>query len=461
MKLFVMVLVFCLSTAKAQISDEMFASEINKANVTHQLEQVAAGTLEKGQYERYQLVMERLVTLRPQNTNYIFSLAKAYALQGKKSEAYNALVTLQNAGFSYPYAENPAFDAIAGTEVYTFVDEGMVNNAAPYGEGQVVAEVPQAYSGMLFENMAYDKKGKRFILGSVRSGEVYSLTETGEFNSIIKPQTGENATFGVVDLVIDQDKDLIWTSSASMPQYNGSNNSNFGMATISLYRLSTGEWIKNIDTSSMLKPLLFNNLHLMASGELLFSNEFKRELMTTSEQDPSIKLFMSLPQLASVKAISSNSTGSIVYVSDYDQGLFAINVENKKLARLNDPTKAYLSGIDDLFYHEGDLVAVQTQTSPNRVMRILLKQDVLFQAAVPVESNNKQAKAMTKGVIDGDNLYYIGNSQWSKMDMAGNLREGESWEPLVIIKANNKYKIEDHLANQKRMEEIKKKRGIK
>lgn len=454
-------LLFFTFSLHAQLTDDAFIAEINKTNVVHQLEQVAAGTYKKQQYERFNVVMDRLVTLRPQNTHYLFSLAKSYALLGKKSEAYNALVTLQNAGFSYPIADNEAFEQVSGTKVYDYIEEGMQGNGKPYGTGQSVAQVPKQYAGMLFENFVYDKKGKRFLLGSIRSGEVYSLTEKGVFSSFIEPQSGDNQTFGVVDLVADTQKDVLWLATASMPQYNGTTQENFGMATVSKFELSTGKWLENIDTSSLTKPLLFNALHLTENGTLYFINPFTRELMTIDAKEGHIKPFINLAQLSSVKAITSNKDGSVLYLSDYDQGLFLINTESKTTKALTDPKQTFLSGIDDVFYANGDLIAVQNQTSPARVVRVLLKQDLFFQGAVPVESNNELATAMTKGVIDGDDVYYIGNSQWGKMDMRGNLQQGKDWDAIHIIKAGSKYKLDEFKENQQRMADIKKKRGIK
>ena len=461
MKPFVLILMLIISHAStAQLTDEDFAKEINKSNVIHQLEQVAAGTLKKEQHERFQVVMERLVTLRPQNTNYMFSLAKSYALQDMKTEAYNVLVKLQNAGFSYPIVGNEAFDNVARTKVYDYIQEGMIGNGNAYGMGEPVAQVPEQYAGMLFENMAYDKKGSRFLLGSIRSGEVYTLDKSGSFKTFIKPNTGKNETFGVVDLVTDNERDVLWLATASMPQFNGANQENFGKATLSKYQLSTGKWLANLNTESLNKPMLFNALHITSEGDLYFINPFTREMLTSTSKDEQVKPFMSLTQLTAIKAITSNTPGTVIYVSDYDQGLFLINAETKAVKTLNDPSTAFLSGIDDLFYTNGDLIAIQNKTSPSRIMRILLNNDLFYQAAIPIESNHSLATAMSKGFVSGKDVYYIANSQWGKMDLNGNLINGEKWEPVHLIKANSEFQLEKHLESQKRMADIKKKRGI-
>mgnify|MGYP000259423197 FL=1 len=200
---------------------------------------------------------------------------------------------------------------------------------------------------------------------------------------------------------------------------------------------------------------------LTKTGDLYFINPFTREIMTVNAKEGQIKPFINLGQLTSVKAITSNDDGSVLFISDYDMGLYLINVEKKAVKALHDPSAAFLSGVDDLFYTKGDLIAIQNQTSPSRIMRVLLKQDLIFQGAVPIESNNELATAMTKGFVDGDDVYYIGNSQWGKMDMQGNLQQGKSWEAIHILKANGKYKVDEFLESQQRMADIKKKRGIK
>ncbi len=462
MKKNLLILLLMLSQASvAEVSEKEFVDGIKNTNVTEQLEVVAAGTLKKKEYTRYLTVMERLVELRPQDTRYWYGLAKAYSLNGDKSKAYNALIKLQNAGFSYSIDDPEIFTNINDTKVYNYIVDGMANNAKPYGKGEVVGEIPAHYSGMLFESFVFDAQNNRFLMGSVRSGEVYTLDATGGFKSFIKPEMGAHATYGVVDMVLDAKNNQLWVATASMPQFNGVTPDNLGKTTLSVFDVIDGSWIENKDLSSVNAPNLINALHLTASGDLLFFNVLTKEIFELKKGQNKPSSFIKTPQLGAIKAITSNEDGSYIYLSDYDQGIFVVNAEDKQVKILINPEAAFLAGINDLVYEDGDLIAMQSKTSPARVMRILLNNDIFYQGAVPLESAQPDASNVGQLDVNQNDVYYIANSQWDKMDMAGNLQKDLEWEPLKVIKADAKYKLAEHLESQKRIEEIKKKRGIK
>lgn len=459
--IFLLTISSTLLHAQALDPEDIFARDVAAMNSIPQLIELARDVEEKGQYNRQEVVINRLVELRPFNPEFQFALVKAYAQQDKKTEAYNALIGMQKAGLSYPIGDLEGFDNIKNTKVYEYIEENMASNGEPYGEGQKAFDVSQHYSGMLFENIAYDAATERFLLGSVRAGAVYQYDEVGGFKEFIKPADPQTGPWGIVDLVVDQKADLLWLASATMPHYNGTNQSNFGHAMISKYRLSTGEALNNYSMKPSGQPLLFTALHLSANQDLYFINAFSSKIFKISHGKEQVEPVMSVPSLTSIKAITSNRDGSILYLSDYEQGLFAVNLEGQQMVPLVRGNGGYFAGINDLFYDDGDLVAIQSGVKPARLMRYLLNQDVLLQNMIPIESANPSFKTLGNGVLVGDQIYYAANSQWEKMDALGRLLPEHSWEPLVVMQSPTKYRMEEHLERMQKMEEIKKRRGIK
>lgn len=442
-------------------SDQAFKEEVMRANHIPQLLQVAFGTEEKQQWQRHLIVWERLVSLQPFNPEFQYELAKSYAMMDQKTGAYNALVTLQNAGLSYPVDDLEAFKNIQGTKVYDYIVDGMAANGEPYGEGEVIATVDKNFSGMLFENMAYDASQKRFLLASIRSGEIYQIDEQGQFSVFINPTNAEKGPWGAVDIVIDNDNELFWVASASMPHFNGVTETNIGKAKISQYRLSDGKLIKQFELDSIESPKLLSALHLGKDGSLFFINVFNQTIYQLSADTDKAEEVVALPGLTAIKAISSNADDSFLYVSDFAQGLFVINLATKQTAPMDPKRDRFFSGISDLFYVDGDLVAIQSGVSPARVMRFDLAQDMQIKTSFPLEAAHPAFDTLGNGAFAGDSIYYVANSQWGKMDMGGNLSPDASWEPLQIIKSPIAYRLKEHLESQQRMEEIKKQRGIK
>jgi len=442
-------------------ADQTFKEEVLRANHIPQLLQVAMGTAEKQQWQRHLIVWERLASLQPFNAEFQYELAKSYAKLDNKTGAYNALVALQNAGLSYPVKDVEEFKGIQGTKVYDYIVDEMAANGTHYGEGEVVATVGENYSGMLFENLAYDVSQKRFLLASIRSGEIYQIDDKGALSSFINPVDPEKGPWGAVDIVVDSNNESFWVASASMPHFNGVTEGNIGNADIAHYRLSDGKLIKQYDLSSIEAPKLLSALHLGKDGSLYFLNVFNQTIYQLPADSDKAEEVISLPGLTAIKAITSNADDSHLYVSDFEQGLFVINKASKQTAAMDPKRQRFFSGINDLFYIDGDLVAIQSGVSPARVMRFDLNQDMFINTSYPLEAAHPAFDTLGNAVLVSDSIYYVANSQWDKMDMGGNLRSDAKWEPIQLIKSPVAYRLKEHRENQQRMEKIKKQRGIK
>lgn len=444
--------------ALAPVKD--YADTVNKLNDIPTLLQMADETLNSKSYANHEIVISRLVELRPFSPDFRFSLVKAYALQDKKSEAYNELIGIQKAGLSYPVGDKDGFDLIKGTGAFGYIEENMVKNANPYGDGELVLEISKNYSGMLFENMAFDKKGKRFLFSSIRSGSIYQHTEAGGFKEFIKAANPATGPWGGIDLVVDNEADVLWVSSATLPHYMGTTQSNFGKAMISKYQLSTGELINNFVMPNATQPMLFSALHLTKGQNLYFINAFSSDVFKINKDGDQVEFVVSIPGLKSIKALTSNEAESLLYLSDYDQGLFAINFATSQVLPLIKSKKGFFAGINDMFYDQGDLVVIQGGVYPARLMRYVMKDDVYFQTMFPIEASHEKFDALGNGILVDGHVYYAANSQWDKTGPMGKLAENETWDDLAIMKTDTKYKMESFMKQQRDMEEIKRKRGL-
>ncbi|TDR23697.1 hypothetical protein [Marinicella litoralis] len=438
-----------------------YAKEVNKLTDISTLLQMSDDTLNRKSYANHEVVAKRLVELRPFNPEFRFILVKAYALQDKKSEAYNELIGLQKAGLSYPVGDQEGFDLIKDTGAFKYIEENMVKNANPYGNGEAVFSVSKNYSGMLFENLAFDKQENRFLLSSIRSGAIYQYTDAGGFEEFIKPGDPATGPWGAIDLVVDNDSDTLWVASAALPHYIGATQANFGQAMISKYKLSTGELVNSFAMQNANQPMLFSALHLTEGKNLYFINAFTSDLFKITKDGDQVEAVVSIPSLSSIKALTSNKDETLLYISDYDLGLFVVNFETNQVVPLIRSKDGFFAGINDLFYDQGDLIVIQGGVYPARLMRYVMKDDVFFQTMFPLEASHENFKALGSGVVVDGHVYYAANSQWEKTGPLGRLADNEAWEDLVIIKTDSKYKMEAFMQQQREIEETKRKRGIK
>ena len=191
-------LMFCLLLlnsvwvhAQALDKVQITTSQVSEMTDIGQLLKLSEQHKAAGEFAQQEVVLKRLVELRPYSPAFRMSLIKTYAQQNKKQQAYNDLIEFQKAGLSYPVRDLKGFENITSTPVFDYIEEGMANNAKAFGEGSEAFSIPEGFSGMLFENLAYDANDKRFLLGSVRTGAIYQQTEGGEFKAFIDPANVE------------------------------------------------------------------------------------------------------------------------------------------------------------------------------------------------------------------------------------------------------------------------------
>jgi hypothetical protein len=93
-----------------------------------------------------------------------------------------------------------------------------------------------------------------------------------------------------------------------------------------------------------------------------------------------------------------------------------------------------LNGIDGLYFDDGELIAVQNGTSPERVIAFKLDASLThIVSETIVERSTPTLGDPTHGVIACDAFYYIANSGWDVIDDHGNMKpEAKPSEARIV-----------------------------
>ncbi|WP_066533018.1 hypothetical protein [Erythrobacter sp. CCH5-A1] len=134
----------------------------------------------------------------------------------------------------------------------------------------------------------------------------------------------------------------------------------------------------------------------------------------------------------SPQGLAVSADGKRLYLSDYGYGLAVIDLSNGKASRLASDVTAALDGIDGLWLHEGELVAVQNGTSPMRISAFRLSDDGtrITGHRILEQAHPDWTEPLGGSIADGA-LYYVATGQWDRYDK-GALREGQEPLPTVI-----------------------------
>lgn len=386
--------------------------------------------------QSYALV--RLSELRPYAGGILWELARVYALMDERSGAYDAMLRLQQQGFNYDPTGDADFKKLEATKVYKYIVEGLRANAAPFGEGKVAFTVQN--DSEQIESIAFDPTRNRFLMGSVATGEILSVDETGKTTTLIKPSS-ENGLFGVFAILVDPTRDALYAATTALPSYKGFTQASFGQGGVVKFKLSTGKMERQLSFPADQKVHVISALALAPGGEVYATDPGTNSVFQI--RGDQMRLLFSSAELTSLRGVAVSPDHKLLYLSDYEKGLYVADLERNKVLQLTSP-KQNLGGIEGLYMHKDQLLAIQNGTSPMRVLRLSFDADGISKVQ-PIEANKAALSFPTFGVLKGERLYFIANSQRDFYDGQGKIVAGARPQRRVVYTVDGNFASEVQL----------------
>lgn len=134
----------------------------------------------------------------------------------------------------------------------------------------------------------------------------------------------------------------------------------------------------------------------------------------------------------SPQGLAVSPDGARLYVSDYRYGLAIVDLSSSAVTRLVSDVPAAFDGIDGLWLHQGELIAVQNGTSPMRIIALKLSDDGkrVTGHRILEQAHPDWTEPLGGSIADGV-LFYVATGQWDRYDK-GTLREGVEALPTVV-----------------------------
>jgi hypothetical protein len=120
-------------------------------------------------------------------------------------------------------------------------------------------------------------------------------------------------------------------------------------------------------------------------------------------------------------------------VADYGKGIFKIEMQTKQITQLKPASNVTILGLDGFYWHRGKLIAIQNGINPQRVVSFTMNpqmtQIIDFET---LEANHPNFNEPTLGVIIGNELFYIANSQWELVNEKAELQSEKLKNPVIL-----------------------------
>jgi DNA-binding beta-propeller fold protein YncE len=245
------------------------------------------------------------------------------------------------------------------------------------------------------EGLAYDPHDDCFYLSSIYHRKIIKIPYDGKAGDFV-PSNRYNL-LPVEGIRIDPADGTIWSASSS-DTLGTSELLHFDRSGTLLGRYASAEKGKHD----------FNDLVVLRSGNVYLTDTLANK---TLHFDPKTHSFSGLTApraLLLPNGIALTEDEQILYVAD-QLGVLRIDLLSGAGAEVDPGAHNTLAGIDGLYWHKGNLIAVQNGIGTPRVVVFRLSPDGLRVVKTTVLQNF--LKTPTTGAIRGDNFYFILNTE--------------------------------------------------
>jgi hypothetical protein len=382
-------------------------AQIERSNTVQPLLALGQRFNAEGNWPLYETTMKRVSELRPHAGNIRLELAAAYAMQDNKPAGYDALLALRDQGWGFDVAADPRFEKLHGTEVWSFLVDGFKANREADGRGSVAMQLPAG--DLLVEALAWDPQRKQLLAGSVRSGEVSLVADDGTLATLVAPDA-DNGLWGVFEMATDPARDRLYVASAAIPHVKHAKGEDYGRSGVWTFELSSGKYLARAILPRDGRNRLITGLAMTPDGTVYAADSQARQVFKL--EGDTLRTLVDNPRLTSIRGLAASGDGKRLYFSDFELGLFGIDLGTGRPFDVKVGKAVSLFGIESLYWHDGNLIAVQNGMRPARIARLVLTPDGTgVTAAQPIDVAQRGFGQPTRGALAGDVLFVVANSQ--------------------------------------------------
>lgn len=385
-----------------------------------------------GQSEEYRRLMARAVALAPQHPAVLYGLARASALTRRPGEAVSLLDHLAAMGFARFDTTDTAFRSLAAHPAFARVAARLAANRRPVVSSDTAFTV--AGPDRIPENLAFDPRSGSFFLGSLAERTVVRVRPGQAPQPFAGPADG---LLRVVGMKTDPRRGRLWVATWAPVLDSARLAAGLESDTRLLaFDLASGRRLLVLTPRDTTRSHSFNDLVVTPAGDVYVTDNDEASVYRARAGADTLEL-VARPDRArftGANGIALSADGTRLYVA-FIEGVARVDPATGRVRYLSVPPGVTTAAVDGLYWHAGDLVAIQMTQSVERVARFVLDSTGWrVRRAEVLERAHPAFRYPTTGVIVGDSLYYVANPGWDRLEDDGTVRPAEAPTPTVILR---------------------------
>ena len=367
--------------------------------------------------------------LRPDHGGVNLALASALALTGDTTGALRALGHFAALGYAADLSADSDFVSLRGSAAYAELARRLARNREPVVTSRPAFEL--ADSALLTEGIAHDARERVFYVGSVHQAKILRVTPGGAVADFATVGEGRWAPLG---LRVDTQRRVLWVAATALPQSRGYLPADSGRSAILRYDIPTGRLTDRYPAGAD-EAHAIGDLVVTRAGDVYATDSRAPVLYRLRVGGDTLEPYVRSPLLLSAQGLALTPDEGTLYVADYARGLLRVDLRRRVVSQVTAAEQVLTLGIDGLYFHDGSLIAIQNGVTPHRVVRLVLtpRGDRILRAEV-LERAHPRHDEPTLGVLVGNTLFYVANSQWERFGGGGAAANADSLRRPVVLR---------------------------
>ena len=260
-------------------------------------------------------------------------------------------------------------------------------------------------SGFLPEGLEWDAAHSRFLLSSIREHRIAS----------VDPANGHATKFGdapgsVLGLHIDPRTGVVW---ATWTQFGHAFKANKGTG-ISAWSTKDGHHLGDWPLPGNSPLVNFGDLAIIDANTVVVSDSGTGAIWRFDTKTHHYTNVVPAGKFKNPQGLIPGDQKGTVYLADYPTGLWRVSLKDGNTTQLTAPAGSELRGIDGIYRHGDDLIAIQNGTKVPRILAIRFdNQGSIVDVRRWLEMPNAE---IDLGTLTNDAFWFVANGQWNEYD---------------------------------------------
>lgn len=403
-----------------QIAAMVFCTDAHAADVTEfeSMSAKAQSALADNHYKQALAEFRVLEEISPDFPEVLLGLARSELGLGhpKAALALYARVIHQGLGSSLP--SDAGFMSLDKQGGFAELFAEAKSESAPIVNAKVAFTLDDRT--LIPEGIAYDEVNQRFFVSSTYRRKIVERMSDGKNEDFV--HTADHGLWQALGLKIDARRGwLVVCSGADSANMVGFETTDLGKSAVFIYDLNSAHVIARYDVPTSGKHL-FNDLVIGLHDDIYITDSVEGSVYKLDLRAHRLQRLTPIGQFIYPNGITMSPDGGTLYVADEAVGIDLLDPNTGAVRRLPHAQDVTTVGIDGLYFHDGYLIATQTDTHPNRVMAFRLSSSLnAITGSTLLERGDPLMGSPTEGVVVGDHLYFLANSQQNDFDQSGHI----------------------------------------